>query len=389
MNLNEYFDPVDINIDSIKRKYTSLEYQMYGNVAIHTSNNPIKDIEDYEVVILGVVDRDSSTLNNLEQGLARIREFFYSLSYFENYPKICDLGNLKKGKTSNDNLIGLRDVLIELKSLNILPIIIGDSEKIIYPNYLANKEPKKKVNLVSIDSNIDLYKDSENKEIQSPLWKVLIDEKDSLFSFTNVGYQTHFVNNKTIRFLSENLHSFYRLGYIRSKMKDVEPIFRDADIIGLNISSVRQSEALGQAYPSPNGFYGEEICQLARYAGMSARLSSFGVFDYLNSIDLNNQTAHLIAQIIWYFINGFVNKKIESPLKNKDHCKKFIVNLDTFEYELIFYKSEETERWWMEIPSFKTSVAKNLLVACTLSDYQNASNGDIPERWLKVFQKIN
>ncbi len=32
--------------------------------------------------------------------------------------------------------------------------------------------------------------------------------------------------------------------------------------------------------PSPNGFYGEEICQMARYAGMSTKLTSFGIYDY-------------------------------------------------------------------------------------------------------------
>ena len=43
----------------------------------------------------------------------------------------------------------------------------------------------------------------------------------------------------------------------------------------------------------------------------------------------------------------------------------------------------------MEVPSFKIERLRNLLVSCTIDDYQKASKGDVPERWLKAFQKIN
>ena len=386
MDLNEYFDPIDIG--DVSRDYLNSKYQLLKSVSFHFADSKINNIENYDIAILGVVDNDYNELNNSVTGLTKIRESLYSLSSFEKKLHIYDLGNLKCGKTKNDNIVGLRDVLIELISLDVLPIVIGSSENIIYPNYLAYKKLDQKINLVSIDSTISIVEDRE-VPYKSPLWKILVEENEALFSFVNIGYQSHFVNNDIIKYLSDNLHNYYRLGYIRSRIKEVEPIFRDADSIGLNISSIRQSEAFGQINPSPNGYYGEEICQLARYAGMSSKLTSFGIYDYLNSIDLNNQTAHLIAQIIWYFIDGYINRISEYPLENTDDYKKFIVNLDTFEYELIFYKSEKTNRWWMEVPSFKVKRLRNLLVSCTIDDYQKASNGDVPERWLKAFQKIN
>lgn len=55
---------------------------------------------------------------------------------------------------------------------------------------------------------------------------------------------------------------------------------------------------------SPNGFYGEEICAISRYAGISDKVSSFGIYEYNSKHDSNYQTAHLIAQMIWYFIEG-------------------------------------------------------------------------------------
>jgi arginase family enzyme len=386
MNLNEYFDP--INIGDLRQKHIDPKFQLIKEISVHTIDNPIKNIDDYDIAIIGVVDNDLDNINNSSQGLDKIRESLYSLSSLDKKPKIYDLGNVKIGKSVNDNAIGLRDVLVELITLQIMPVILGSSEKITYPNYLAYKKLDQKINFISIDSNISIVENSK-KSYKSPLWRILVDDNESLFSYTNIGYQSHFVPGKIVKYLSENLHNYYRLGYIRSRIKEVEPIFRDADCIGLNISSIRQSEAFGQTNPSPNGYYGEEICQLARYAGMSSKLSSFGVFDYLHSIDLNNQTAHLIAQIVWYFINGFINRIPEYPLDSSENYKKFIVSLDTFEYELIFYKSEKTDRWWMEVPSFKSDQYKNLLISCTLDDYRNAGNGDVPERWLKAFQKIN
>ena len=385
MNLNDYFD--SIVLKEIERDYLKSKNQLYNNVKIHDQNNLIANIEDFDIAILGVVD-DSINNNDSQKGLQLIREYLYSLKSYEKSTKIIDLGNFKLGKTDNDSLIGLRDVFVELIISNTLPVIIGPSELISYANYLAYEKLDKQANLVSIDSVIRIYENRE-EELKSSLWKILIEKNEALFSFTNLGYQSHFVSNNILKYLSDNLHYANRLGNIRSDIKGVEPIFRDADSIGLNISAIRQSDAFGQLNPSPNGFTGEEICQLAQYSGMSNKLNFFGIYDYNLSCDINNQTAHLVAQIMWYFINGINNRISEYPLDESSSNKKFIVNLDTFEYEIIFYKSENTERWWMEVPSFKSKSSKNLLISCTYDDYQNACNGDVPERWLKAFQKIN
>lgn len=386
MNLNDYLDPIDLKFAI--RDFINPKDQLISSVSVHTSDKKIKAIENYNVAIIGVPDNQPENVDESVNGLLKIREYLYSLSSFSKQVKIYDLGNLKCGNTTNDHSIGLRDVIVELLALNIIPIIIGSSEDIIYPNYLAYQKLDKKINLVTIDSQIKIVENRE-KEYKSALWKVIIENNESLFFFSNIGYQTHFVNSKITKYLSDQLHFFYRLGYIRSKIKEVEPIFRDADLIGLNISSVRQSDAFGQTHPSPNGYYGEEICQMARYAGLSTKLSSFGVYDYNFEFDINFQTAHLIAQIIWYFIDGYTNRITEYPFENDQNYKKFIVNMDSFKQELVFYKSEKTDRWWVEVPSFKTNTTKHVLISCTYDDYKDAGNGDVPERWLKTFQKIN
>ena len=380
MNLNDYFDPVELELEVDSKDILA------SSISVHTSEKRISNIEDFSIALIGV--EDQSNASDSVKGLLKIREYLYNLSSFNKQVKIFDLGNLKQGNTTNDRSVALRDVIVELITLNIIPITIGSSEDIIYPNYLAYQKLDRKINLVSIDSRIEINENRE-KEYKSALWKTIVENNDSLFFYTNIGYQTHFVNSKITKYLSDQFHFAYRLGYIRSNIKEVEPIFRDADVIGLNISSVRQADAFGQKQPSPNGYYGEEICQLARYAGLSGKLSSFGIYDYSADSDINFQTAHLVAQIIWYFIDGHINQIKEYPLENDTNYKKYIVNLDSFNQEIVFYKSEKTERWWVEVPSINSNSEKRFLISCTYDDYVEAGNGDVPERWLKAFQKSN
>ena len=165
----------------------------------------------------------------------------------------------------------------------------------------------------------------------------------------------------------------------------MEPVFRDADLVSLDFNAVKQSDAPGHFHPSPNGFYGEEICQLAKYCGMSDVLSVFIISEVNPAFDINNQSSHLAAQSIWYFIEGFSQRKVEKP-DDSDKFTKFIVRLDSIDHDLIFYKSEQTDRWWIEIPSLKK---KSYLISCSYEDYLLAGNQEIPDRWWKAYQKIN
>ena len=54
---------------------------------------------------------------------------------------------------------------------------------------------------------------------------------------------------------------------------------------GMDIRSVRSSEVSSRQKFSPNGFDGKEICALSRYAGISNKVSSFGIYEYKPSKD--------------------------------------------------------------------------------------------------------
>ena len=167
--------------------------------------------------------------------------------------------------------------------------------------------------------------------------------------------------------------------------------FRNADLFSFDISAIRQSDAPGNGNATPNGFYGEEACQIARYAGLSDKVSSAGFFEMNPDHDRNGQTAHLLAQMIWYFIDGFYNRQQDHPALVADNCIRYTVQVSDFEDGIVFYKNKLTERWWMEIKcseSVREKYKRHYIVPCTADDYQTALADEIPDRWWQASQKL-
>ena len=212
-----------------------------------------------------------------------------------------------------------------------------------------------------------------------------------LFNYTNIGYQTYFVDQNAISLMRKLFFDTVRLGLAQSAMEDVEPLIRNADMVTLDISSVRMSDAPGNLNASPNGFYGEEACQMARYAGFSDKLSSIGFFETNPTYDRCGQTAHLTAHMIWYFIDGFASRTNEFPGKIIDDFFKYHVSVKENEQPIIFYKSKKSERWWMEVncpENIREKYERHYIVPCSFSDYHTACNDEVPDRWWQVYQKM-
>jgi formiminoglutamase len=116
-----------------------------------------------------------------------------------------------------------------------------------------------------------------------------------------------------------------------------------------------------------------------------------GIFEMDYTFDVNNQTVKLIAQMIWYYLEGFVNRKHEFPQATLEDCIKYIVEIDEIEIPIVFYRSNKTQRWWMEINNLPESMGGdkvNVTVSCTETDYFKACNNEIPDRWWINFKKL-
>lgn len=350
------------------------------------------DISQFDIAIIGV-DEDRNCQDNTGCGKAPnlIREEFYLLKRGHFSPKIVDLGNLKRGHEITDTYYALTSVVTQLINQNVIPLILGGSQDLTFANYNAYETLGKVVNILAVDNSFDMGKTEDEIHSGNYLNKIILKQPNFLFNYTNLGYQSYFVDPGSIKLMDSLFFDIYRLGTVRENIAETEPLIRNADIVSVDISAVRNADAPGCMKASPNGFYGEEICQITRYAGMSDKVSSIGFYEMNPEVDINNQTAKLIAQMMWYFVDGFYNRKEDHPHHDKEDFVKYTVSIKDHKDQLVFYKSKKSDRWWMDVPvkkNYQNVYERHHMVPCSYSDYETACRDDIPDRWWQAYQKL-
>jgi formiminoglutamase len=386
VDLNDYLNPVSIEGPDFEHLASQAGFP--HNITIHTDNAPVKDIGKYKIAILGVPDGRNSPNTGSLKGPDMIRGQLYKLAKIPGRSKIIDLGNMKQGITFNDTIAGLNDVLSLLLSENTFPVIIGGSSALIPAIDKAVSQFLTRYTLTAVDPRIDFSNERKEPDSFNYLNAITNNHKSSFYHYINIGYQTYLNDQQIINRFLKRRSELLRIGDVRQAIYLTEPLFRDSDIAIFDISSVRQSDAPGTISPSPNGFYGEEICLLSRYAGISDKLKVFGLFDVNPELDIRNQTTGLAAQILWFFLEGFSQKQYETPALNISNTGRFIkyhVRVTDLDDDLIFVKSNLTDRWWIEIPAEKD---ENLYVACSHEDYLKANRNEVPDRWVQAVERL-
>jgi formiminoglutamase len=386
VDLNDYFNPV--SIEGPDFKHLTGQAGFPHNIAIHTDNTPLKDISKYRIAIFGVPEgRNSQNAGSLK-GPDIIRGQLYRLAKIPGKSKIIDLGNMKQGVTFNDTIAGLTDILSLLIQENLFPVIIGGSSALVPAIDRVLSQRKTSYTLIAVDPRIDYNNERKEPDSFNYLNTIINNHKSTFDHYINIGYQTYLNDQQVINRFLKRRSELVRIGDVRQAIYLTEPLFRDSDVAIFDISAVRQSDAPGTISPSPNGFYGEEICLLSRYAGISDKLKIFGLFDVNPEFDIRFQTAGIAAQIIWFFLEGFSQKQYETPVLSISNSGRFIkyhVRVTDLDDDLIFVKSNLTDRWWMELPAEND---QNNYVACSHEDYLKANRNEVPDRWVKAVERL-
>ena len=392
MSLSDFFSPVDLKKILPKNGY----YTSHLGSKIEHFGADFPDLEQgVDIAIIGVQE-DRNAINNPGCALAPdyVREKLYLLNEGGYPTKIVDLGNIKQGETVTDTYFALKTVVNELIRKDILPIIIGGGQDLTYAQYLAYETLEQKVDLVVIDPRFDLDDDDYTETIEttsaSYLQKIFLHEPNYLFNYSNLGYQTYYTSQDSLRVMEKLYFDIHRLGELSGQVAVTEPIIRNANMVSFDMGAVRSSDAAGNANAGPNGFYGEEACQICRYAGMNDKLTSIGFYEFNPAYDSNGQTAMLLAQMVWCFIDGFYNRKKDFPLNPKSQYLIYKTSLKHDDHELVFVKSKKTDRWWMQVP-YPTGGSLNErfhLVPCRYDDYTTAVSGEMPDLWWRTYQKL-
>jgi arginase family enzyme len=385
MNFN-FLSPVS---DLVLAHNELLSQQALGKkIKVHSKQHGIPELENVQIAIIGILEnRNDVNYIGEEFHLDEIRKSLYSLFPGNWHKTIADLGDINKGESVEDTYFALKTTISILVQKNIIPIIIGGSQDLTYANYRAYDDLAPMVNIVNVDSKFDLGDSAKPIKNDSFVGKIILDQPYNLFNYATIGYQTYFNSQEEIDLMDKLYFESYRLGQVSKDITIVEPVMRDANIVSIDLNSVKGSEVSLKQKVSPNGLDGKEICAISRYAGLSNKVTSIGIYEYKPSND-DTVTSMLVAQIIWYFIEG-VNFRIkDDDFLNDNNYQKFITLVE--EQELVFYKSTKTQRWWIEIPflsEINNKLKRHTLLPCMHEDYLDACNNKVPERWYKALQK--
>ena len=383
MNLDIYFQPIE-SIDVKKNTIGSI-------CEIYNTNFP--DWESSDIVLISVDENlGLPELTNLESNHVKIRQQLYNYHLAKgNKLKMADLGIIKKGASTSDTYAALEDITAEIQKKGKLLLILGGTQDLTYANYLGYKKLEQTINVACIDQKVDLEISSEAPISSNNFINHLLTFQPSfLFNFSILGCQQYYISEEQLNLFDELYFDYLRLGELNNNIKLAEPYLRNSDIISLDMSSIRRAEFSGSTNNGPNGFFANEICQIAKYAGISDKLSSFGAYNF--SKKLENHEVELTAQIYYFIIDGYCHRKKDYPIGTKKNHVKYAVFHEELNHNLVFHKSSKSQRWWLEVPypplkDFKFE--RHNLVPCDYEDYLTAQKGLIPDLWWKTYRKLN
>jgi formiminoglutamase len=381
-DISLFFQPVDIQLRTEESLGQKFDY--------HDQNGfPVLQRKGIAVFYVPEYRNGKPEFHNKQDATFRSILANYFTGFNWTIP-LYDLGDLKPGATVQDTYYVVQKVVEELIKLEIIPVIIGGTQDLTFPIYLGYQRTEQMINVLAVDHSFDLGAPEEELFADKFVNKLLMHRPCYLFNYSVVGIQSPLVRSSEMN-LFENLHfDTIRLGEYIADSQITEPYLRNADFISIDLTSIRSSEWSSTDYTQPNGFLNSDVCQIARYAGLSDKLTSFALLNLFPG-NLSESDHAIVAQSIWYFIDGVSNRFGDFPLGSRKEYARFTVLMDEHTDQLVFYKSPKSERWWLEVPHPKSKTDKYIrhtLIPCSKKEYESAMTGQIPLLWWKTYKKL-
>jgi arginase family enzyme len=366
----EPVDPYSLSGDSgYKEGQAGRQIDQYGEM--------LPDISEADIVIVGCgEERGSMGWHHGHLAPDAIRHQFYSLYFWHKDIRIADLGNIRQGASLADSYAAMHTVTAELLALGKTVVILGGSHDLSLAQYEAYRSRKTIIEATCVDALIDLTIESPLRS-DNFLMEMLTGEPNYIRHYNHLAFQSYLVHPHMLETMDKLRFDCYRLGHIRERLEEIEPVFRNSHMVSVDVSALSYAAAPAN-HVSPNGLTGEEMCTLTRFAGMSQQVSSFGVYGYKPEHDVHDLTAKQIAQMLWYFVDGRYKGMQEASLKERDSFNEYHISFS--EVETVFLQSKRTGRWWMQLPNQR-------FIACSYNDYVTASSNETPERWLRALER--
>lgn len=372
-SLKDFLEPVNIAFLSDDEGFRAS--QIGSKITVYEDNFP--DIENADIIIAGCGEYRGGgmTANNFDAANA-VRKQFYSLFHWHKNVSIADIGNISIGNKINDSRVAVENILAGLSRKGRKVILIGGS----HDNTVAQSAAFKKYNrlheIVCVDAKIDLDKESPVFS-ENYLLNLFTETPNFVKHYNHIGFQSYYVHPEMLETIDKLRFDCYRVGVVKEDIEEMEPVLRNSQMLSVDICAFANAYAPANTL-TPNGFNGEEMCSLFKFAGLSNEMETIGIYGYDYSKDKDNLTAKQLSHCLWYLLDGVYKSKQEAGFEDSDNFNEY--HLAFTEVQTVFLQSKKTGRWWMKLPNDK-------YIACSYNDYHLASQNEIPERWLRAIER--
>lgn len=241
-----------------------------------------------------------------------LRKWLGSLSY-EGKKAIIDLGNVAcVNQRLEDAQEQLGKHVAKLIEANYTPIILGGGHETFYGHYLGVRDAighDKKIGIINIDAHLDMRKD--HTPSSGTMFRQII-EADANADYLCVGIQT-MGNTQELFETAEH----YGVSYIRKEeihpiehtLKQIDTFAAAYDYVLFTICTdvINQAYAPGVSAPAPFGIDPETLRKLTERVVQQSNFLSIDVSEVNPSLDVADQTARLMGNIIGEVIHHLQN----------------------------------------------------------------------------------
>ena len=286
-----------------------------------------------------IIDASISALNSIDNSV--INEIYKIISNLQGV-HLGNLGTLKEGSLEN-----IKELIDLFEASNSRHIVLSS---------VLNLDAKKLKGIICTNKLAKDYQNNSSKLVFA-------------------GIQRH-LNSYDFE-KNKNVPTILGLGSLSGKVNTLEPYIRDSDYLLIDLNVIKSSE-INNPEGSPVGFSILEICQIAKYAGLSFQNKYLNItFPAITHLS----QAKAIALIVWYYLEGVsLCKQDKLDITNST---SYIVNSKSLDIELEFVKNNTSNRWWLKHPSITNS-----FIPCLYEDYLSICDEGTSDRILHLLERV-
>jgi len=308
---------------------------------LHKDGEDFPDCEKSDLVFTGI---DHPLTEEVRQQLHQFKSHFPEIT-------AVDAGNL--ALSYHDDWIG---ALTELVVHGTVPVILGGD--------------------IAMARKLSEVSGAKLSVVSSQLLSDTPDYQAHQFCF--IGYQRHNCDWKILKDAEENAADVLSLGKMRTNPNILEPVLRDTEILFIGLDVMRSADAPNMGDCLPSGLSAEEYCQIMKHVGNSPHLKAVVIGVGTDAGKLKHQEHKLLAEGIWYLLEGIHTMNNDHPTRHADF-DEFIVNMEDFDEELVFLRSQLSYKWWVRF----LDNDHRRYISCSHEDYQQCIQSEVPERLIK------